>query len=78
MYCIVELFQDFVFVGNGTGNQAFDYTPPEACPSPWEKVMFEGDFSVEAGVQFDRTATVWLGGTNIYFGTTMEPTRDAH
>ncbi len=72
--CIVELFQDFVFVGNGTGNQAFDYSPPEACPGPWEKVVFEGDFSVEAGVQFDRTATVWLGGTNIYFGTTMEPT----
>lgn len=72
--CIVELFQDFVFVGSGTGNQAFDYSPAEACPGPWEKVIFEGNFSVEAGVQFDRTATVWLGGANIYFGTTMEPT----
>jgi hypothetical protein len=25
------------------------------------------------GRQFDRTASIWVGGTNVYFGTTMEP-----
>jgi len=28
---------------------------------------------VTAGNQFDRTANIWLGGTNIFFGTTSEP-----
>ena len=35
----------------------------------------EADFAVSAGRQFDRTATVFVGGVNIYFGTTMEPSR---
>jgi len=36
-------------------------------------VVLEADFSVTAGRQFDRTANLWLGGVNIYFGTTQEP-----
>jgi Peptide N-acetyl-beta-D-glucosaminyl asparaginase amidase A len=51
----------------------FDYSPPAACPGPWQKVVLEADYSVEAGRQFDRTATLWIGGANIYFGTTAEP-----
>jgi hypothetical protein len=31
------------------------------------------DFSIEAGRQFDRTANIWIGGVNVYFGTTSEP-----
>jgi hypothetical protein len=38
-------------------------------------VVLEADYSVEGGRQFDRTATLWIGGVNIYFGTTAEPTR---
>jgi hypothetical protein len=31
------------------------------------------DFSIQAGRQFDRTAEIWIGGVNVYFGTTSEP-----
>ena len=30
-------------------------------------------FRVTAGVQYDRTGAVWIGGTNVFFGTTAEP-----
>jgi hypothetical protein len=52
---------------------SFTYTPPADCPGPWAKVVFTADINVTAGVQFDRTANFWLGPTNIYFGTTAEP-----
>src|SRR5580692_2891066 len=51
----------------------FNYAPPADCPGPWQKVVLEADYSVEAGRQFDRTATLWIGGVNVYFGTTAEP-----
>ena len=35
--------------------------------------MLEADFLIQAGRQFDRTANIWVGGTNVYFGTTSEP-----
>jgi hypothetical protein len=31
------------------------------------------DFSENGGVQFDRTASLYMGNANIYFGTTPEP-----
>ena len=58
-------------------NHPFAFTPPAACPGPWEKVVYSADFSINAGVQFDRTVLVWLGGAMIYFGTTQEPTTAA-
>jgi hypothetical protein len=36
-------------------------------------VVFEADWSVDAGVQYDRTTNIWLGGNVIFFGTTAEP-----
>src|SRR5215470_6088964 len=71
--CVVELFSNFRF--DDFSPRLFQYAPPPHCPGPWSKVVFEGDFSVTAGRQFDRTANVWIGGTNVYFGTTSEPSR---
>jgi hypothetical protein len=69
--CVVPLFDHLTFIG--FDDQGFDFTPPAACAGPWVKVVFSADFDVSAGRQFDRTAQVWLGGANIYFGTTQEP-----
>jgi hypothetical protein len=69
--CIVQLFQNVAFEDFNPYN--FTYTPPANCPGPWQVVVFEADISVTAGVQYDRTANFWLGGANIYFGTTAEP-----
>jgi hypothetical protein len=54
-------------------NHPFTFTPPAACPGPWEKVVYSADFSVNSGIQYDRTAIVWLGGAVIFLGTTEEP-----
>jgi peptide N-acetyl-beta-D-glucosaminyl asparaginase amidase A len=72
--CTVTLFQNFDF--SDFNSKFFDYTPPADCPGPWAAVVFEADWSVDAGRQFDRTANIWIGGTNIYFGTTAEPSHD--
>jgi hypothetical protein len=42
------------------------WTVGEGDPSP-------RDFSIQPGVQFDRTGQLFLGNVNIYFGTTAEP-----
>jgi len=71
--CRVRLFTDMKFADFSP--KSFAYAPPAACPGPWQKVVLEADYSVEAGRQFDRTATLWIGGVNLYFGTTAEPSR---
>lgn len=68
--CVVPLFDNYTFADFSP--KAFSYVPP-ACPGPWAKVVLETDFSVTAGRQFDRTANIWIGGVNVYFGTTAEP-----
>jgi hypothetical protein len=72
--CTVTLFQNFDFADFNP--KFFTYTPPAGCPGPWAAVVFEADWSVDAGRQFDRTAEVWVGGTNVYFGTTAEPSHN--
>src|SRR3984893_11327322 len=69
--CRVRLFTDMKFAD--FSSKSFAYAPPAACPGPWQRLVLEADYSVEAGRQFDRTATLWIGGVNIYFGTTAEP-----
>lgn len=69
--CVVPLFDQFTFIGFDA--QTFDFAPPDDCPGPWQKVVLSVDFDVTAGRQFDRTAAIWLGGANLYFGTTQEP-----
>lgn len=77
--CSVQLFprENFGPVGENTRMDAiphpFTYRPPAQCKGPWAKVVLEADFSVDAGHQYDRTASIWLNGVNLYFGTTEEP-----
>jgi hypothetical protein len=69
--CVVQLFSGAQFFDFNLEN--FTYAPPSACPGPWAKVVFTADIELNPGIQYDRTANVWLGPVNIYFGTTAEP-----
>ena len=69
--CTVTLFNNMAF--NDYSPHPLTYTPPAACPGPWAKVVLTLDFTVTAGTQYDRTGTVFLGNTEIFFGTTAEP-----
>ena len=69
--CAVQLFSKVAFQDFNPYN--FQYTPPANCSGPWQKVVFVADISVTKGIQYDRTANFWIGGTNIYYGTTAEP-----
>jgi hypothetical protein len=68
--CTVTLFANEEF--GDYGQHAYSYAPP-TCKGPYSKIVLTGDFTVTAGRQYDRTAELYLGGTNIYFGTTAEP-----
>lgn len=80
--CVVQLFltEEFGPKGENTRMDSvphpFSYEPPSGCNAPWAKVVLEADFSVDAGHQYDRTASIWLNGVNLYFGTTEEPSPD--
>jgi len=67
----VQLFSNFDFADFSP--KFFTYSPD--CAGPWAKVVLNADWSVDAGRQFDRTAEIWIGGTNVYFGTTAEPSK---
>jgi hypothetical protein len=69
--CVVQLFNNVAF--NNFSPKFFTFLPPAGCPGPWVKVVLSADFAVQAGRQFDRTAEIWIGGVNVYFGTTSEP-----
>jgi hypothetical protein len=71
--CVVPLFTNDVFADFSP--KPFTFTPPAACDGPWAKIVLNADFSIQAGRQFDRTASIWIGGVNVYFGTTSEPSR---
>jgi hypothetical protein len=69
--CVVPLFAGVTFADFSP--KPFAFAPPAGCSGPWEKVVLAADFAVTAGRQFDRTASIWIGGANVYFGTTSEP-----
>jgi hypothetical protein len=71
--CVVPLFANYQFAFFSESTQTFEFTPPGNCSGPWEKVVFEADFSENGGIQFDRTASVYMANANLYFGTTPEP-----
>jgi len=54
--CVVTLLSQQAF--DNFNNQSFSYTPPANCPGPWSKVVFEGDFSIQAGVADEPTAFI--------------------
>jgi len=72
--CVVTLYKGFEFADFNP--KSFTYAPPAACPGPWAKVILRANFSITQGRQFDRTANIWIGPTNIYFGTTAEPSHN--
>ncbi len=67
--CIVPLFSDVQF--SDYTPKTFNYSP--SCRGPWAKIVLDADFAVTAGRQYDRTGSIWIAGTNVYFGTTAEP-----
>ncbi len=69
--CTVTLFNNEAF--NDYSGHPLSFTPPASCPGPWAKVVLTADFTVTAGRQFDRTASLYLGNANIFYGTTAEP-----
>jgi Peptide N-acetyl-beta-D-glucosaminyl asparaginase amidase A len=75
--CIVPLFKNYQFALFSETTQNFNFTPPADCPGPWQEVVLDVNFSENAGVQFDRTASLWISDTNLYFGTTPEPLSNA-
>lgn len=70
--CTVQLFSNLEFADFNA--KPYSYAPPANCPGPWAKVVFTADFTVTAGIQYDRTASFYLGDASIYYGTTSEPT----
>jgi hypothetical protein len=69
--CVDTLFAGAQFAAYAS--QSFAYAPPTGCPGPYAKIVFNGNFGVTAGVQFDRTASIELGNVPLFFGTTAEP-----
>jgi len=71
--CVVPLFSNYTFAFFSDTAKTFQFTPPANCSGPWNKIVLEADFSENAGRQFDRTTSLYLANTNLYFGTTPEP-----
>ncbi len=68
--CVVSLYHNAVFGGN---NVNFTYTPPANCPGPYATIVLSVNISLNAGIQYDRTGTIWVAGVPLWFGTTSEP-----
>jgi hypothetical protein len=69
--CVVKLYDGATF---GANNVNFNYKPPASCAGPWATVVLSVDVSLDKGIQYDRTGTIWLAGVPLWFGTTAEPT----
>ncbi|HEY3638892.1 MAG TPA: peptide-N4-asparagine amidase [Rhizomicrobium sp.] len=69
--CVVKLYKNAQF---GANNVNFLYQPPANCPGPYSTIVLSVDVSLDAGIQYDRSGTIWIGGVPLWFGTTAEPT----
>jgi len=72
--CTVPLATNFPSNNATGGAQNFTGTiaVPAGCAGPWAKVVLDWTTSV-SGRQFDRSGSLNVGTTQIYFGTTYEP-----
>src|ERR1700740_1518084 len=52
--CVVQLYSGLEFADFSI--KTYQYTPPGACPGPWQTIIFTGAFNVTAGREFDPTA----------------------
>ncbi len=72
-FCVVTVMQNQPF---GGANIEFrgDYRPPSDCPPPWAKVVLSWNARVD-GSQIDRLASLWIGGAEVFSGSTPLATR---
>lgn len=75
--CTTTLANNFPSNAADGSPQSFAGTlsPPAGCRGPWAKVVMDWTTS-GAGRQFDRSASLTIGTTQVYFGTTAEPDPD--
>jgi hypothetical protein len=69
--CVAKLYKNAQF---GASNVNFIYKPPANCPGPYSTIVLSVDVSLDKGIQYDRSGTIWVGGVPLWFGTTAEPT----
>jgi len=70
---VVQLFKELSFTDFTP--KPFPFQPQAGQPGAWAKIVLEVDFDVAEGRQYDRTYTLWIGGSNVLYGTTAEPSK---